>query len=235
MRHALVFNMISLVTFLAAVFFLATRGLNLGVDSRGGTVIEVDVRAGRRPHARAHRHRQAELGEYPVQNFGSSDTRADPPAAEGRPVDRAAVRARDGGAARPTTRGARSSASSSSVRRSARSCTRTARSRCCSCRSASCVPGVALRVAVRRRGHHRQPARRRHHPGLLRALPVGVLAAGAGRGAGGAGLLGQRVGGHRRPDPRELPQDAQGDASRTSSTTRSPARSRARSSPTAVR
>ena len=33
MKHALVFNVISLVTFLLAVFFLATRGLNLGVWS----------------------------------------------------------------------------------------------------------------------------------------------------------------------------------------------------------
>ena len=41
MRHALVFNIISLVTFVAAVFFLVFNGLNLGVDFRGGTVIEV--------------------------------------------------------------------------------------------------------------------------------------------------------------------------------------------------
>ena len=54
MRHALVFNVISLVTFLLAVFFLATRGLNLGVDFRGGTVIEVDLRARRRLRPRAH-------------------------------------------------------------------------------------------------------------------------------------------------------------------------------------
>ena len=31
MRHALVLNIISLVTFLAAVFFLITRGLHLSV------------------------------------------------------------------------------------------------------------------------------------------------------------------------------------------------------------
>ena len=41
MRHALMFNVISAVTFVLAVIFLAIRGLNLGVDFRGGTVIEV--------------------------------------------------------------------------------------------------------------------------------------------------------------------------------------------------
>ena len=32
---------ISLVTFILAIFFLATRGLNFGVDFTGGTVMEV--------------------------------------------------------------------------------------------------------------------------------------------------------------------------------------------------
>jgi preprotein translocase subunit SecF len=41
MRHALVFNVISLLTFLAAVFFLATKGLNFSIEFTGGTVIEV--------------------------------------------------------------------------------------------------------------------------------------------------------------------------------------------------
>ena len=74
MRHALVFNVISLVTFVAAVVFLAVFGLNLGVDFRGGTVIEVTY-----GHAvDFNRVRSAidklDLGEFSVQSFGSSDT-----------------------------------------------------------------------------------------------------------------------------------------------------------------
>jgi preprotein translocase subunit SecF len=74
MRHALVFNVISLVTFLAAVFFLSTQGLNLGVDFRGGTVIEVEY-----GHAVDFNRLRAAvdtlgLGEYSAQSFGTSDT-----------------------------------------------------------------------------------------------------------------------------------------------------------------
>ncbi len=41
MRHALVFNVISALTFVAAVFFLLTRGLHLSIEFTGGTVMEV--------------------------------------------------------------------------------------------------------------------------------------------------------------------------------------------------
>jgi len=41
MRHALVLNAISLITFLAAVFFLWHNGLHLSIEFTGGTVIEV--------------------------------------------------------------------------------------------------------------------------------------------------------------------------------------------------
>jgi preprotein translocase subunit SecF len=41
MRHALVFNVISLITFIAAVFFLWHKGLHLSVEFTGGTVMEV--------------------------------------------------------------------------------------------------------------------------------------------------------------------------------------------------
>jgi preprotein translocase subunit SecF len=74
MRHALVFNVISLITFLAAVFFLIHRGLDFGVDFRGGTVIEVEY-----AHpADFDRVRAAidklKLGEYSVQRFGNAQT-----------------------------------------------------------------------------------------------------------------------------------------------------------------
>ena len=46
MRHALILNVISAVTFLAAVFFLATKGLHYSVEFTGGTVMEL-----RYPHA----------------------------------------------------------------------------------------------------------------------------------------------------------------------------------------
>ncbi|MFZ9650082.1 MAG: protein translocase subunit SecF, partial [Fluviibacter sp.] len=44
MRHALVFNIISLLTFLLAVFFLATRGLHFSVEFTGGTLVEVQYK-----------------------------------------------------------------------------------------------------------------------------------------------------------------------------------------------
>ena len=41
MRHALVFNVVSALTFVAAVFFLFYKGLHLSIEFTGGTVIEV--------------------------------------------------------------------------------------------------------------------------------------------------------------------------------------------------
>jgi len=41
MRHALVFNIISVLTFVAAVFFLVHKGLHLSIEFKGGTMMEV--------------------------------------------------------------------------------------------------------------------------------------------------------------------------------------------------
>jgi len=72
MRHALVFNVISFLTFLAAVFFLFTRGLHLSVEFTGGTVMEVEY-AQAADMGRVRETVQAlKLGEVQVQKFGTS-------------------------------------------------------------------------------------------------------------------------------------------------------------------
>ena len=72
MRHALVFNIISLLTFLAAVFFLVTRGLHFSIEFTGGTVIETAyAQPADIPKVRAAVESLG-LGDVLVQNFGSS-------------------------------------------------------------------------------------------------------------------------------------------------------------------
>ena len=72
MRHALVFNVISIITFLVAVGSLATKGLNLGVDFTGGTVMEVHY--AKAPDVDKIREQMGKLGfaDASVQNFGTS-------------------------------------------------------------------------------------------------------------------------------------------------------------------
>jgi preprotein translocase subunit SecF len=72
MKNALVFNVISLVTFLAAVFFLVTRGLHLSVEFTGGTVMHL---AYPQPaQVEQVRGQVAALGfsDVQVQNFGTA-------------------------------------------------------------------------------------------------------------------------------------------------------------------
>src|SRR5688500_17906123 len=72
MRYALVFNMISLITFLIAVGALAVRHLHLGVDFTGGTVMELKYQ--QPPDLHKIREAVARLGftDAAVQNFGSA-------------------------------------------------------------------------------------------------------------------------------------------------------------------
>jgi len=72
MRHALVLNIISLVTFLAAVFFLATRGLHLSIEFTGGTVVEVAYAQSADLGKVRSTLEKLEFGDVLVQNFGSS-------------------------------------------------------------------------------------------------------------------------------------------------------------------
>ena len=63
---------ISLLTFVLAVFFLATRGLNLGIDFTGGTVMEVHY--AQSADINKVRTEMTNMGMHDVlvQNFGSS-------------------------------------------------------------------------------------------------------------------------------------------------------------------
>jgi len=72
MRHALVLNIISFVTFALAVFFLLHRGLHLSVEFTGGTVMEVAYQQS--ADIGKVREAVAKLG-YPdvqVQSYGTS-------------------------------------------------------------------------------------------------------------------------------------------------------------------
>jgi preprotein translocase subunit SecF len=72
MRHALVFNVISLVTFLAAVFFLVNKGLHFSIEFTGGTLLEVSY--AQAPDLDKLRKQMDADGftDTQVQNFGSS-------------------------------------------------------------------------------------------------------------------------------------------------------------------
>jgi len=72
MKNALVFNLVSFITFVAAVFFLFNRGLHLSVEFTGGTLMEVaytqpvDVNQVRDTIGKLG------LSDVQVQNFGST-------------------------------------------------------------------------------------------------------------------------------------------------------------------
>jgi len=72
MRHALIFNLVSFATFLAAVFFLFSRGLHLSVEFTGGTLMEVSY--SQPADLNSVRTTVATLGlsDVQVQNFGTA-------------------------------------------------------------------------------------------------------------------------------------------------------------------
>jgi preprotein translocase subunit SecF len=72
MRHALVFNVISLVTFLIAVGFLATKGLHFSIEFTGGTVMEVTHEKAAQPDRIRESLGKAGFNDINVIKFGSS-------------------------------------------------------------------------------------------------------------------------------------------------------------------
>ena len=72
MRHALFFNAVSFLTFVLAVFFLFSRGLNLSDEFKGGTLLEVSY--SQPADLNQVRNVVSGLGysDVTVQNFGSA-------------------------------------------------------------------------------------------------------------------------------------------------------------------
>ncbi len=72
MRYALLLNAISVLMFIAAVFFLATRGLHYSIEFTGGTVIEAAYAQAADVDKIRTTVDKLDLGDVQVQNFGSS-------------------------------------------------------------------------------------------------------------------------------------------------------------------
>ena len=72
MRHALMFNVFSLLTFLLAVFFLLHRGLHLSVEFTGGTLVEVNYAQSANLEQVRNGMRKGGYTDFVVQNYGSS-------------------------------------------------------------------------------------------------------------------------------------------------------------------
>lgn len=72
MKNALVLNAISFITFVAAVFFLTTRGLHLSVEFTGGTVMEVAYEQPADLESVRKVIESLGYADVPVQNFGTS-------------------------------------------------------------------------------------------------------------------------------------------------------------------
>ena len=72
MRHALVFNIISLVLFVLSVGFLAVRGLHFSIEFTGGTVLEVSYADEAKPDRIRDALKGIGLTDVSVQSFGTS-------------------------------------------------------------------------------------------------------------------------------------------------------------------
>ncbi len=72
MRHALVFNIISLVVFVLSVVFLATKGLNFSIEFLGGTVMEVNYPQAAVPEQIRETLEKVGQKDVSVQSFGTS-------------------------------------------------------------------------------------------------------------------------------------------------------------------
>ena len=73
MKHALIFNAISLITFFLAVFFLFHRGLHFSIEFTGGTLVEVKYNQPANLDSIRKSLEGIGYADAQVQNFGASD------------------------------------------------------------------------------------------------------------------------------------------------------------------
>jgi preprotein translocase subunit SecF len=72
MKYALTFNVISVITFLLAVVFLATKGLNFSIEFTGGTLIELSYQQPPTPDQIRTALGKDGFTDAQVQNFGTA-------------------------------------------------------------------------------------------------------------------------------------------------------------------
>ncbi len=72
MKYALIFNVISVVTFVLAVAFLVVRGLNFSIEFTGGTLIEVSFQQAPTPDQIREALAKDGFTDAQVQNFGTA-------------------------------------------------------------------------------------------------------------------------------------------------------------------
>ena len=72
MKHAIVLNAVSFITFALAVFFLVTRGLHLSIEFTGGTLVEVKYPQAANIAKTRESVESLGFGEVQVQLFGSA-------------------------------------------------------------------------------------------------------------------------------------------------------------------
>jgi preprotein translocase subunit SecF len=72
MKHAIVLNAVSFVTFALAVFFIVTRGLHLSIEFTGGTLVEVKYPQAANIAKTRESVEKLGFGEVQVQLFGTA-------------------------------------------------------------------------------------------------------------------------------------------------------------------
>ena len=71
MKYSRISAVISITTFILAIFFIVSRGLNLGVDFTGGTMMEVSYPKAANIQNIREILREIDLEDTQVQNFGT--------------------------------------------------------------------------------------------------------------------------------------------------------------------